>query len=146
METSYELHFLLLYLSLGLGIFLGLVYDVFKLFRLLDRRGEIRRFCGGHPVLCVLRGLFLRRILQCVARRNAFVCVFSGNRDVFALLFYRGRLTEKAARKVVSVVRPRLYRAKKRFYAGWRRSRVGAAEARLLRKDGEGWQDSGQTS
>ena len=39
METSYELHFLLLWLSLGLGAFLGAVYDVLKLSRLLTGAG-----------------------------------------------------------------------------------------------------------
>ena len=57
-----------------------------------------------------------------------------------------GRLTEKAARKLVSVVQPRLYRTKKRLYARRRLRRTSAAEARLLRKDGKGWQDSGQIS
>ena len=32
METSYELHFVLLYLSLGLGLFLGIVYDAVPIF------------------------------------------------------------------------------------------------------------------
>ena len=41
METSYELHFLLLWLSLGLGAFLGAVYDVLKLSRLLTGAGKV---------------------------------------------------------------------------------------------------------
>ena len=146
METSYELHFLLLYLSLGLGIFLGLVYDIFKLFRLLTGAGKFVVFVED-ILFCAFCGVCFSVVFYNASRGAMRLYAFLAAIATFSLYYFTvGRLTEKAARKVVSVVRPRLYRAKKRFYAGWRRSRVGAAEARLLRKDGEGWQDSGQTS
>ena len=135
METSYELHFLLLWLSLGLGAFLGAVYDVLKLSRLLTGAGKVV--------------VFIEDILFCTFCGVCFSVVFynasRGAMRLYAFLAV-GRLTEKAARKLVSVVQPRLYRTKKRLYARRRLRRTSAAEARLLRKDGKGWQDSGQIS
>ena len=131
METSYELHFLLLYLSLGLGIFLGLVYDVFKLFRLLTGAGKFVVFVED-ILFCAFCGVCFSVVFYNASRGAMRLYAFLAAIATFSLYYFTvGRLTEKAARKVVSVVRPRLYRAKKallcRMAAQPRRRSGGAA-------------------
>ena len=108
METSYELHFLLLYLSLGLGIFLGLVYDVFKLFRLLTGAGKFVVFVED-ILFCAFCGVCFSVVFYNASRGAMRLYAFLAAIATFSLYYFTvGRLTEKAARKVVSVVRPRL--------------------------------------
>ena len=146
METSYELHFLLLWLSLGLGAFLGAVYDVLKPSRLLTGAGKVVVFIED-ILFCTFCGVCFSVVFYNASRGAMRLYAFLAAILTFTIYYCTvGRLTEKAARKLVSVVQPRLYRTKKRLYARRRLRRTSAAEARLLRKDGKGWQDSGQIS
>lgn len=146
METSYELHFLLLWLSLGLGAFLGAVYDVLKLSRLLTGAGKVVVFIED-ILFCTFCGVCFSVVFYNASRGAMRLYAFLAAILTFTIYYCTvGRLTEKAARKLVSVVQPRLYRTKKRLYARRRLRRTSAAEARLLRKDEKGWQDSGQIS
>ena len=99
METSYELHFLLLWLSLGLGAFLGAVYDVLKLSRLLTGAGKVVVFIED-ILFCTFCGVCFSVVFYNASRGAMRLYAFLAAILTFTIFYCTvGRLTEKAARR-----------------------------------------------
>ena len=146
METSYELHFVLLYLSLGLGLFLGIVYDAFRFLRALTGSNRIAVFIED-VVFCLFSAVCFAVIFYNGSYGAMRLYAFLAAAFTFTAYYCTvGKLTNRLFEKLSALLRTIAGRLSKRLLAIFRVRSDSASVRKLMRREVDVClPDSGQT-
>ncbi|HAN21117.1 MAG: hypothetical protein A2Y15_02815 [Clostridiales bacterium GWF2_36_10] len=112
MGTDYRLHFILFFASIVNGVFLGLVYDLFRISRMFFLKNRVV--------------IFFEDLLFCLICSLSFILIFynysNGKMRAFAFLggiggfcayyFTLGKFTKSVCERIYSIISPRFIKLK----------------------------------